>query len=80
MYGNGLVVWGVLGLFWGGLGCFKGPHNGYANRSNSQMSLPRAIGSPADSRTVLSRTVGKPTIFGSPLVVRQRVKNSLSTA
>ena len=48
MYGNGLVVWGVLGLFWGGLGCFKGPHNGYANRSNSQMSLPRAIGSPAD--------------------------------
>ena len=27
----------------GGLGCFDGPHDGYANRSNSQMSLPRAI-------------------------------------
>ena len=33
MYGNGLVeVRGVLGVFWGGLGCFNGPHDGYANR------------------------------------------------
>ena len=52
MYGNGLV--GV----WGGFKCFDGPHNGYANRSNSQMSFPRAIGSPTDSGTVLFRTVG----------------------
>ena len=48
MYGNGLVVW-VL---------FNGPHDSYANRSNSQTSLPRAIGSPTDSRTVLPRAVG----------------------
>ena len=27
----------------GGLGCFNGPHDGYANRSNSKTSLPRAI-------------------------------------
>ena len=55
MYGNGLVEFGV---FWGVLGCFNGPHDGYANRSNSQTSLPRAIGSPKDSRTVLPRAVG----------------------
>ena len=55
MYGNGLVEFGV---FWRGLGCFNGPHGGYANRSNSQTSLPRAIGSPTDSRTVLPRAVG----------------------
>ena len=53
MYGNGLVEFGV---FRGGLGCFNGPHDGYAN--NSQMSLPRAIGSSTDSRTVLPRAVG----------------------
>ena len=30
-------------LWWGlGLGCFNGPHDGYANRSNSKTSLPRA--------------------------------------
>ena len=38
------------------------------------------IGSPTDSRTVLPRAVGKPMIFGTPLVVRQRIKTSLSTA
>ena len=68
MYGDGLVVfgvvWGVLGRsgvfrgrrfpkkkfsalyfggVWDGLGCFNGPHDGYANRSNSKTSLPRAI-------------------------------------
>ena len=55
MYGNGLVEFGVL---WGGLGYLKRPHDGYANRSNSQTSLPRAIGSPTDSRTVLPRAIG----------------------
>ena len=64
MYGNGLVEFVV---FWGGLGCsgvvwglvvwcFNGPHDCYANRSNSQTSL--YIGSPIDSRTVLPRTIG----------------------
>ena len=33
----------------GGLGCFNGPHDGYANSANSQTSLPRAIDSPRDS-------------------------------
>ena len=51
-YGIGLVE------VWGGFECFDGPHDGYANRSNSQTSLPRAIGSPTDSRTVLLRAVG----------------------
>ena len=46
-----------FGGVWGGLGCFNGPHDGYANRSNSQTSLPRGIGSPTDSRTVLPRAV-----------------------
>ena len=50
MYGNGLVEVGF--------GVFNGPHDGYANRSNSQTSLPRAIGNPKDSRTVLLRAVG----------------------
>ena len=45
-------------MVWGGLACFNGPHDGYANRSNSHTSLPRAIGSPTDSRTVLLRAVG----------------------
>ena len=44
--------------FWGVFECFEGPHDGYANISNSQASLPRAIGSPIDSRTVLPRAVG----------------------
>ena len=56
MYGNGFVeVWCVLE---DGLGCFNGPHDGYADRSNTQTSLPRAIGSPTDSRTVLLCAVG----------------------
>ena len=62
MYGNSLVeVWGVLGwcgVFWGGFECLGEPHDGYANRSSSQTSLPRAKGSPTDSRTVLLRAVG----------------------
>ena len=43
-----------FGMVLGGLGCFNGPHDGYANRSNS-IAL---IGSPTDSRTVLPRAVG----------------------
>ena len=41
-------------MVWGGLGCFNGPHDGYANRSNWHTSLPRAIGSPTDSQTVFA--------------------------
>ena len=37
-YGDALVGFGVV---LGGLGCFNGPHDGYANRSNSKTSLPR---------------------------------------
>ena len=48
MYGNGLAK------VWGGFEYFNGLHDGYANRS----SLPRAIGSPTDSRTVLLCAVG----------------------
>ena len=55
IYGNGLVEFGV---FWDCLRCFNVPHDGYANRSNSQKSLPRAVGSPTDSQTVLPRPVG----------------------
>ena len=51
MYGDGLVGYGMV---LGGLGCFNGLHDGYANRSNSITSLPR----PTDSRTVLPRAVG----------------------
>ena len=47
MYGDALV-----GLVLGGYGCFNGPHDGYANRSNSKTSLP------TDSRIVLPRAVG----------------------
>ena len=39
MYGDALVGFGMV---LGGLGCFNGPHDGYANRSNSKTSLPRA--------------------------------------
>ena len=45
-------------MVWGVLGCFNGPRDVYAGRSNSQTSLPRAIGSPTDSRTALLRAVG----------------------
>ena len=45
-------------MFLGGFECFDGPHDGYANRSNSQTSLPQAICSPTYSRTVLLRAVG----------------------
>ena len=45
-------------MFWDGFECFNGLHDGYANRSNSQTSFPRAIGSPTDSQTVLLRAVG----------------------
>ena len=45
-------------MYGNGLGCFNGPHDGYANRSNSQTSMPHAIGSPTDSRTVLPGAVG----------------------
>ena len=38
MYGYALVGFGVV---LGGLECFNGPHDGYANRSNSKTSLPR---------------------------------------
>ena len=55
-----VMVWWRFGFVrgvLGGLGCFDGPHEGYANRSNSQTSLPRAIGRPTGSGTVLLRTV-----------------------
>ena len=39
MYGDVLVGFGMV---LGGFGCFNGPHDGYANRSNSKMSWPRA--------------------------------------
>ena len=39
MCGDALVGFGMV---LGGLGCFNGPHDGYANRSNSKTSLPRA--------------------------------------
>ena len=55
MYGDALVGFGMV---LGGLGCFNGPHDGYANRSNSKTSLVRAIGSPTDTRTVLPCAVG----------------------
>ena len=39
MYGDAFAGFGmVLGV----LGCFNGPHDGYANRLNSKTSLPRA--------------------------------------
>ena len=41
-----------FGMVLGGYGCFNGPLDGYANRSNSKTSLP------TDSRTVLPRAVG----------------------
>ena len=49
IYGDALVGFGMV---LGGYGCFNGPHDGYANRSNSKTSLP------TDSRTVLPRAVG----------------------
>ena len=49
MYGDALVGFRMV---LGGYGCFSGPHDGYANRSNSKTSLP------TDSRTVLPRAVG----------------------
>ena len=52
------MVWWRFKVFWGGLRRFNGQHDGYANRSNSQTSLPRAIGRPTDSQTVLLRAVG----------------------
>ena len=45
-------------MVWWSLGWFGVFHDGYANRTNSQMSLPRAIGRATDSRTVLPRAVG----------------------
>ena len=54
MYGDALVGFGMV---LGGLGCFNGPHDGYANRSNLKTSFA-LIGSPTDSRTVLPRAVG----------------------
>ena len=56
-----VMVWWRLWCFrvvLGGLGCFNVPHDGYSNISNSQTSLPRAIGSPTDSRTFLPLAVG----------------------
>ena len=36
MYGDALVGFGMV---LGGYGCFNGPHDGYANRSNSKTSF-----------------------------------------
>ena len=40
----------MFGVFCGGFECFDGPHDGYANRSSSQTSLPRAIVRPDKRR------------------------------
>ena len=45
-------------MFLGGKGCFNGPQDVYANRSNPQASLPCAICRPTDSQTVLLCAVG----------------------
>ena len=42
--------------------------------------MPRTIGSPTDFTDSLLRALGQPKISGTPLVVRQRIKYSLSTA
>ena len=65
------------------MGCFNGRHDGYVNsyvKLNLQTSLSRAIGGPTDFMNSLLRDVGQPRIFGTLLVVRQRIKNSLSMA
>ena len=46
-----VMVWWSFGCL-GGLGCFNGPHDGYANRSNSQMSLLCAKAQGVNSVTV----------------------------
>ena len=43
MYGDALVGFGMV---LGGYGCFNGSHDGYANRSDSKTSLPRAYWKP----------------------------------
>ena len=65
VYGNGLCglveVWGVLGYFgvvWGFSMHRTTVMLTVKSKSNSQTSLPRAIDSPIDSRTVLLRPVG----------------------
>ena len=49
---------------------------------NSRTSLLRAIGHPTDSLQFASHysSSWQPTLIGTPLLVRQRIKNILSTA
>ena len=55
-----VMVWWSLGCFGvvRGVSIINGPHDGYANRSNLQTSLPHTIGSPTDSQTLLPYAVG----------------------
>ena len=46
-----VMVWWSFGCL-DGFGCFNGPHDGYANRSNSQMSLLCAKAQGVNSVTV----------------------------
>ena len=58
MYGDALVVFG-----WclGGLGCFNGPHDGYANRSKSKTSLqPNRFTDSSASRCRLTHDIWYP--------------------
>ena len=47
---------------------------------DSRTSLPRAIGNPTDSLQLGSHAIGQPLLIGTPLIVWQQIKITLSTA
>ena len=57
MYGDALVGFGMV---LGGLGCFNGPYDGYANRSNSKRSLPYRFTDSSASRCRLTHDIWYP--------------------
>ena len=57
MYGDALVG---VGNDLGGYGCFNGPHDGYANRSNSKTSLPDRFTDSSASRCRLTHDIWYP--------------------
>ena len=57
MYGDALVGFGMV---FGGYGCFNGPHDGYANRSNSKTSLPYRFTDSSASRCRLTHDIWYP--------------------
>ena len=57
MYGDALVGFGMV---LGGYGCFNGPHDGYANRSNSKTSLPYRFTDSSASRCWLTHDIWYP--------------------